>query len=53
MTGRNHRAHREEFLIHDSEYADDTALIFDSRSDTEEGLPSCISHFTRFGLEVT
>jgi len=53
MTGRSHRAYGEElFIHHDSEYADDTALIFDSRNDPEEGIPLCMQHFARFGMEI-
>ena len=41
-----------EFNINDSEYADDTALIFESRNDANIGIPLCIKHFERFGMEV-
>ena len=52
MTGRSYRAYGDEFSLNDSEYADDTALIFDSRTDCETGIPLCINHFARFGMEV-
>ena len=52
ITVCSHRAYVEEFPIHDSEYADDTALLFDSRNDADEGIPLCMEHFSRFGLEV-
>ena len=52
MTGRSYRAYGEEFSLHDSEYADDIALIFDSREDSEIGIPLCMAHFSRFGMEV-
>ena len=52
MTGRSYRAHGEEFIVHDSEYADDTALVFDSRNDANHGIPLCMEHFERFGMEV-
>ena len=34
MTDRSYRAYGEEFNIHDSEYADNTALVFDSHGGT-------------------
>ena len=39
MTGRSYRAYGEEFALNDSEYADDTALVFGSRSDCVTGIP--------------
>ena len=52
MTGRSYRAYGEEFSLNDSEYADDTALVFDSREDCETGIPLCMNHFGRYGMEV-
>ena len=52
MTGRSHRAYGEEFSLNDSEYADDTALIFDCRIDCETRTPLCMNHFARYGMEV-
>ena len=52
MTGRSYRAHGEEYEVNDSEYADDTALIFDTREDASQGIPLCMNHFQRFGMEV-
>ena len=52
MTGRSYRAYGEEFALNDSEYADDTALVFGSRSDCVTGIPLCMKHFARFGMEV-
>ena len=52
MTGRSYRAYGEEYEIQDSEYADDTALVFDTREDVSEGIPLCMIHFQRFGMEV-
>ena len=31
---------------------DDTALVFGSRSDCVTGIPLCMKHFARFGMEV-
>ena len=42
----------EEYALHDSEYAGDTAVLFDSREHLTEGIYSIMSHFTRFGMEV-
>ena len=39
MTGRSYRAYSEEFALNDSEYADDTTLVFGSRSDCVTGIP--------------
>ena len=52
MTGRSYRAYGEEYKFQDSEYADDTALGFDSREDASVGIPLCMSHFNCFGMEV-
>ena len=52
LTGRSVRAYGEEFALSDSEYADDTALLFDSRASLEYGAPLLITHFARFGMEV-
>ena len=52
MTGRRHTARGESFPLLDSEYADDTAVIFNSRKDTFEGTVGMIEHFNRFGTEI-
>ena len=52
MTGRSYRAYGEDLPLQDSEYADDTALIFGSREDTASGIAESMSHFARFGMEV-
>jgi len=52
MTGRSHRAYRKEFPVNDSEYADDTAILFNSREDLEEEVPRIISHLARLGIEI-
>ena len=41
-----------EFAVSDSEYADDTAIPFTSRSDAEIFTPLLMEHFRRWGLEV-
>jgi len=38
--------------MNDSEYADDTAILFNSREDLEEEVPRIIVHLARFGIEV-
>ena len=52
MTGRSYRAHGDEFALVDSEYADDTAVVFDSREETGVGVPDAMNHFDRFRMEV-
>ena len=52
LTGRSYRAYGEEFFLLDSEYADDTAMLFDSRENLTEGVSSIMLHFARFGMEV-
>ena len=52
LTGRSYRAYGEEFCVPDSEYADDTAVIFDSRTDLENEVPNLMQHFLRFGMEI-
>ena len=52
MTGRSYRAYGDEFPLYDSEYADDTAVLFESRASLDEGVPQLIVHFARFGMEV-
>ena len=52
LTGHSYRAYGKEISSQDSEYADDTALIFNSRRDTEEGITQSIVHFARFEMEV-
>jgi len=38
MTGRSYR-YGEEYKVHDSECADDIALVLDTRKDANEGIP--------------
>ena len=52
LTGRSYRAYGEEFPMQDLEYADDTAVIFDSRDNLVEGVRNIMSQFARFGMEV-
>jgi hypothetical protein len=52
MTGRSFRARGEELTVADSEYADDTALLFEDRAETDIGVPHVMTHFDRFGMEV-
>jgi len=52
MTGRRSTARGDEFTVGDSEYADDTAMPFCSRSDLDEQTPRVVAHFGRWGMEV-
>ena len=51
-TGRNIDAHGEDFEVPDSEYADDTAVLFTSRDGLKEATPLMIEHFARFGMDI-
>ena len=52
LTGRRHTAKGTEFPLDDSEYADDTAVIFESRDSLVTYSPLLIKHFWNFGMEV-
>ena len=52
LTGRKPNAKGTQFSFDDSEYADDTAVVFDSRESYEESTPHLLNHFDRFGMEV-
>ena len=52
MTERRYRARGEEFALIDSEYADDTATLFEDRTETEVGVSHVMKHFDRFGMDV-
>ena len=52
LTGRSYRARGEEFAVPGAEYADDAAVLFESRNSLEVGVPRLISHFYRFGMDV-
>ena len=52
LTGRSYRARGEKVLLLDSEYADETDILFDNREDITNGVNSIATHFARFGMEV-
>ena len=53
LTGRSFRARGgEEFSLPDSQYADDTAVLFTSRESLENTIHALLAHFARFGLEI-
>ena len=52
LTGRKPNAKGDDFSFDDSEYADDTAVLFGSRAEVETFCPLLIQHFLRFGMEV-
>ena len=52
LAGWKHINKGEEHNISDSEYADDTVFIFESRTDCERMAPLMAKHFDRWGLEV-
>ena len=52
LTGHKHTDKGEESKFGDSEYADDTALLFESRADCECQTPLIVKHFDRRGLQV-
>ena len=54
LSGRRYNTKKGviEFTLPDSEYADDTAVLFTSRESATSSLPLLISHFGRFGLEI-
>ena len=52
MTGRSSNASGDDFVFGDSEYADDTAALFDSEESIRADAPGIDSHFLRFGMEV-
>ena len=52
LTGRRPKSKGSQFSFDDSEYADDTAVLFESRESLEEFTQLLINHFARFGMEV-
>ena len=52
LSGRRYNTKGEEFSLPDSEYADDTAVLFVSRESLVESTPLLIAHFARFGMEI-
>ena len=51
-TGRRYNAKGTDFSVDDSEYADDTAVLFTCRQEVVQYAPSLFNHFHRFGTEV-
>ena len=54
LTGTRYNTVRnsKKFDLPDSEYADDTAVLFPSREEVERSLPPLLAHFLKFGLEI-
>ena len=52
LTGRRYNSKGTDFDVDDSEYADDTAVMFNSREDTEFYSPLLVDHFDSFGMEI-
>ena len=52
ITGRRPTAKGIPFELNDSEYADDTAVLFDSRQSAVEYCPLLINHFRQYGMEI-
>ena len=52
LTGRRAAAKGTDFSFGDSEYADDTAVLFPTRENLEHYTPILLKHFERFGMEV-
>lgn len=52
LTGRNFRVTGEDVPLQDSEYADDTGLLFECRFDIVNGSRLFLRHFDLFGMEV-
>ena len=52
LTGRGSFDDGEKVELPDSEYADDTAVLFTSRDSLELSTPLMIEHFSRFGMSI-
>lgn len=52
LTGRESFDQGDEVELPDSEYADDTAVLFTSRECLELSTPLMIEHFARFGMSI-
>ena len=52
LTGRRPQTKGTDFSFGDSEYADDTAVLFPTRESLEYYTPLLLKHFERFGMEV-
>ena len=46
LTGPSYRARGEKVLLLDSEYADDTAILFDNREDLTNGVNRVVTLYT-------
>ena len=52
LTERTYQARGKKVLQLDSEYADDTAILFDNCEDLTNGVHSIVTQFAQFGMEV-
>ena len=52
LTGRQSFERGEEVVVPDSEYADDTAVLFTSRESLVTSTPLMIVHFARYGMSI-
>ena len=52
LTGRRINSTGTDFDFPDSEYADDTAVLYESHEDVVLYTPLLLTHFDRFGMEV-
>ena len=52
LRGHSCRARGEKVLLLHSEYADDTAILFDNYEDLTNCVNSIVTHFAQFGMEV-
>ena len=52
LTGRRINSTGTDFGFPDSEYADDTAVLYESREHVVLHTPLLLTHFDRFGIEV-
>ena len=48
QTGRSYRTKGEKVLLLDSEYADDTAILFDKHEDLTNGVNIIVTYVARF-----
>ena len=52
LTGRGFNSKGTDFSVDDSEYADDTVVLFDSRTSLEVHALLLVKHFLKFGMEI-
>ena len=52
LTGRRWSTKGLAFSLDDSEYADDTAVLFVTRESMIVSIPAMIAHFARFGMDI-